>query len=904
MVRARSLEVLALLRWRAGLGIGPGVGEFDLQPSPQVLDAALLSPVAGVRRALAEALGEPIDGAARGAGLGAAGQRELEALQVLLGDTDFEVRHQALVGLCARAAKEPLAREFVAGELVTRVQPGAGRHLFDGLFVQALQGSQAQTWTVIAEHLAREEPEPSELPSAPSDAEAVWVAWRGARAVAEAGRFAGGGDGDIRTLLEGWYPARSSDERADELLKLCTRSANPKLGVAFLAGAHELSELGRRARSVVSSPAEQNGRAGIRVVSASRFSERLFAGLVPYVRQRGEAWVGTLGLEWIESAVQVMGVERAALEGTGFLHGPESRGLLLAVLSREATWPPEAVERLLALALPGEERAELRSALEYAALHGDRAAIEALLVLAEDADPLLSRAAFRLVAIAPEAEQDLADLHRIWRELPLDERIDRLGMLGSELPPGPFTDDLLELGLRHDDLRTRLARLLSRGPYTEEVHIELARWLVTELAAAAGAGGRGGVPTEGAAGRAAALLVELDRFAGERAHGDLVQAVRLLPAEVQVARAVAMRLGQSVQGRLRLAQLASLDLVRRSELEIALQLAGPHVPRAERDERRDLWLGVLLSETERMDLELLGRILGALARSEDADALRRLERIALDSLEPELRSQLALSALGTSASPIAVQALELAVRHSGNHERRVGGARGLAASVGPESGERLVRVTNQVRRAHDTGLVELGPVAATELAEELGLDLLVPGTKEELEHLLDELELGCARRRLFDQRLIEGLLWKPVTGAEADLVQRHASLKGPAPSFVYRRERELAVGLAQAGRLAEGLAPLQAVGARLDPAFLLELSEALELVASAQPATLAQLGRLAALGLPRTGEREARELDRALGLLERTAQEASETAFFAAGRLRLARSGRLGRSGLDPRRGL
>ncbi len=899
VVRTRALEALAVLRWRAREGFASA--PLDLQLSPRMLSEALWSPAPESRRALAEVLGEPLPGEGSGArpetGPGVAGSaRELVALGQLLIDEDPLVREQAFASLGARAAREPRASDMVAAELVRRAQESSVRVLFDGLFSLALQSPPASTWENLATWLAEAESRQAVLPPNSEEALALWLTWRGVRAVAEAGRFAAGGRGDVRVLLEGWFPARSLDERADELLARIQRSSDEDLGAALLAGAHELTELEPAARA-----AAKSGMPGVSagLDSAANFSDRLFAGLTPYVSQRGERWSGSLGLEWVEAAAAVLGQRRVALDGPDYLRSPESRQLLFAALSREPSWPRGAVMRLLGLSLPGGERSELASALEFAALRGDPVATDALLLLAEDEDPELSRAAFRAVAIAPGAERVLDRLHSIWRELPLDERIDRLGVLTAELSPGPFTEDLLELGEHHDDLRTRLARLLSRGPYTERVHIELARWLVTELAAKAE--GR----SEDAGRTAASLLVELDRFAGERAQGDLVQAVRLLPTDEAVGLAAASRLGASESGRERLAQLARVDLIKRTELEIALQLSGPQVPQPEREARRHLWLGVLLRGAERGDLGLLGRVFEALARSGDERGAGLLERVALDSLETEIRAQMALTALQSSQLPSSVEALERAARRSGFHERRVGAARSLASSAAPEASAALVALTDDIRRAHDAGLSGAAPAAATALAEELGLDLLVPGTLEELDHLLEELELGCARRGLLDRRLTRGLLFGPLALAESDLVQRHADQAGSDPAFRYRRERNLAVALARAGRLAEGLGSLDALGARLDPAYLLELARGLEIEAagrspeSVDPRTLTQLGRWAALGLARLDGREARELDQALRVLQRAAS-AEEAAFVVAARARLARSGRLGRSGLDP----
>lgn len=843
-VRARALEGLALAR---AAGAEHPLTRVEL--TPELLAGPLGSPLPAERLALARALEVP----ARSGGSAA----EVTALSRLVGDPDPTVRSAAFQGLVGHAPRSALARVSLAHELSRRARSGAGRELVEGFEVLFRRGSPAEVWAELAGGLADAGP--------------------GARALAAAGSVASGGPVDAETLLLGWFPARALDVGADELLAHATLRGGEELGAALLQGAHELAEIEPQLQTGAALPATP-----------------LFQSLEGYLAQRGGA-VERLGLEWIEAAVRTLGTERALALAPDLLRGPQSRRLLLAATATETAWPLEPTRRLLALTLPGPERIEFASALETAAYRADPVALELLVRLTAEDDPDLSREAFRIVASSSGVGDHLGPLAERWRELPFEERVERIGLFAGDVAPGPFTDDLLELGEHHDELRLRLARWLSRGPYGERVHIELARWLVTELAARAE-----GRDAE-AGRRAAALLVELDRFAGEAAHGDLTQAVRLLPADEDVGRAAATRLARTGAGRERLAGLIELDLVRRTELEIALALAGAELSPAERAARRDTWLPVLLDNTDRRDPELAGRVFDALARSGDEAGAEALAAIALDSLEGEAYAQAALTALGACAHPAAVEALELAARRTGGHDRRVSAGRSLASCPAPGAQDRLVRLANDVGRARVLGLGEQSPAEAADLSRELGLDLLVPDTGEELEHLAEELERACVRCGRIGQRAIEELFLKAVSRAEEDLVARHGRTASSPVEFRYRRELELAAALASRPELVRALEPLEAVGARLDPAFLLRLAEVL--AAGGRGAEARGLARLAALAFDPFGTyeelREQRSAHRLLADLE-AAAGAESAAEFHRQRVRSLSLAAPNRSDLEP----
>ena len=781
-----------------------------------------------------------------------------DVLEQLARDAAREVRTAAWSAWAALAARDPQVLESWLAEWCARSSNADDAASFEGLRELARGGLDTVGWRRVATILEAR------------GRAAAWVA------LAESQVFAQGGEGRVDHLLVPWFAARSLDPRTRSFLGAATRSGDPALAQAWIVGAQDLLEL------------EPLARAGLVLEG-----DPLYVSLVEWLGRHGDTWVGSAAREWIEAGVDALGAAQALEVGAKRLSNAEARALLVAVCGpRLSRWPADAAERLFVLAADANERAELVDALAPAARSGDEVALDLVLACVDDRDAHLARIAFRLAAAAPDPGPHLGRLHEVWLELDPTEQVDRIGLLSVDHDPGPFAADLVRVGRADVGLRTRCAERLAAGPWSEDLHVELARWLVEELAAVSEHGDRD------AERRAGSLVASLARFAGPRAHGDLVQAIRLVPAADAVGKHAAAALGATPEGRELLVELLALDLGRRTKIECALQLAHPRVSDAEARAMQASWLPVVRANLGRTDPELAARILDASVRADDEDTREALFALALDRDAPSDLAHLALAALAACPDPRGVEVLERGVREDHSHDRRVAAIRALGQSAASVSRARLAALAEDVAEAHAS--LTSGPPGVRERevrASLLPFPFAVPATDEELTHLRDELDQACARRGIVSPRLSAELLLGPLAGAEDELVERMADVLRAHVEFRYSRELALAGALARTGTLAEALEPLGAYAERLDPELALALAE--EARGAGDAASARRLAAIALAGLPDAsgGADKALAVADAHALLAQLAATAGDeegAAFHRARIRRLERDGRLG----------
>lgn len=362
--------------------------------------------------------------------------------------------------------------------------------------------------------------------------------------------------------------------------------------------------------------------------------------------------------------------------------------------------------------------------------------------------------AFRALAKAPGDREP--ELFTAWQELPIGERLVRLGWFDLDERLPSFRDELLKLGEGRTRLRNFAARSLAPFRGDDGVRVELERWLASDWAAFEAQ------LVDPAAKPRPSIERRILEVARALFSVDRERAEELLPRWLQAAgqrsdelgKELAALLGKSPRRVELLAPLLDASVRSRTRVEAALRTVPE--PRA---------IDVLLELEASLGPDLRARVMERLASADEDRVSTRLAVVAREATAPELVRVAAVESLGAHA-------------------------RGAA---------RLVRLAQEaryfpVRRRALVTLGRLGDLTGVrELVERLGLDPVRPDDPPEFRQLLTgEFRVLQARVGLLGAQDLGYVFEAAVRSFADDLVSRLDGQRGAAADFRWRAELVLA----------------------------------------------------------------------------------------------------------------
>lgn len=329
-----------------------------------------------------------------------------------------------------------------------------------------------------------------------------------------------------------------------------------------------------------------------------------------------------------ECAAHALGPERTVAVAAG---QPEALAaeLWAQVLPPLTTLDRAGAARWLAPDVDEELRFGVASVLaDHFRATGDVVAEELLVLLLEDADTGLRRAAFRWLADGPEPASRLEVLHAAWDGYPAEEQVLHLRALPRGLEPTPFREGLLTLCADPTRRTSSLLELLGSFEDDAGVREALRSWLEEALVGLEAS--RTPVEWRAHEARAAALVEalgpgEVQEVAG--ALGRVLAAPPPLPSgarhDPELSKRCAALLGRTTAGRARLLPHLARGTENRVRIEAGIQL----VTAGEPEHARAAAVTALVEGFARCDAELGGRVLRALGRSADPAAAALLDEV-------------------------------------------------------------------------------------------------------------------------------------------------------------------------------------------------------------------------------------------------------------------------------------
>lgn len=404
------------------------------------------------------------------------------------------------------------------------------------------------------------------------------------------------------------------------------------------------------------------------------------------------------------------------------------------------------------------------------AVAAQHASIEAALARALlDPELEVARGAFHGLCDVADPTPWGAQLHRAWLRFEDSERLTLAARLPRKRPLPEFRSDWVALGARGGEALDVVIELVTAFAPDAQLASEVERWIDATLRAwPANAKDRAAELT------LAALTRAYGRLAPETSTRRLDELARWAnPVSDEVGKVALFALGQSAEGRARLAHWLTEQAPSRLRIEAALMLAPHGDPRA---------ATFLRSGFERLDLQLKARSVEALVAHGGGDSLEFLSAFALD---PRAEQQLRLRALEVLSrrAPVNVGLLAATTRDA-SFEIAL-----EAWWLYARTGERVAREDLRAR---------LGQLALALEARPGADHAMLVAERAQLLRVAAELEL-------VDEALTREWRRPLDLQAESDLRERFSAPTEPRPDFSYGAELAFGRTLAKLRQLGAAL---------------------------------------------------------------------------------------------------